>query len=379
MKLRISGLAAGALSVLACATPALAAPTVSVRVEGRDGTLLERTPVTLDAATPAPGNGCPGDSAAAAIEAGTQGDWDRQVFTQRILGETHKFDDSDYWAEWLDTGGGYRRGGGICDDRLSDGDEVLMLVDLSPPPSYAPTVFPLAVEGLPSQVERGQSVTVTVVEYRSETGGTGEGTRTPVQGATVAGGAVTATTAADGTATLTFADSGAFTVKATKSGDAPSAGVRVSVREPGTTPAPEDGSSTGAPQPGAPAPAGRDTGRPVGRVLGIAEQAVFSRAKAPRELRIAATDPSGIAQVKLRLRRRHRGDCAYFSGRRERFVASPCGRSFAFKASEKGEFSYLLPGRLRPGRYVLDVVAIDRAFNRDRLARGRSRIVFTVR
>jgi hypothetical protein len=34
---------------------------------------------------------------------------------------------------------------------------------------------------------------------------------------------------------------------------------------------------------------------------------------------------------------------------------------------------------LTSGRYVLDVIAIDGAGNRDELARGRSRIVFTVR
>ena len=378
MKHRFPGLAAGALSVLAFATPALAAPTVTVRVEGQDHTLLERTRVTLGP-DPAPGNGCPGDSAAAAIEAGTQGDWDRQQFTQTILDETHKFDNSDYWAEWLDTGAGYKRGGGICDDRLKDGDEVLMLVDLSPPPSYSPTVFPLDVEGLPAQVEKGQAVKVTVVEYRSETGGTGEGTRTPVQGATVAGGGASATTAADGTATLTFQQSGSFAVKATKNGDAPSGGEPITVTEPGA-PAPPPSSGQGGGTPAGPsAPAGRDTGRPVGRVIGIAEKATFARADAPREIQVSAEDPSGIAQVKLRLRRRYHGRCAYFSGRRERFTRTRCGRSFAFRASDKAEFSYLLPERLTPGRYVLDVIAIDRAFNRDRLARGRSRVVFTVR
>jgi hypothetical protein len=41
--------------------------------------------------------------------------------------------------------------------------------------------------------------------------------------------------------------------------------------------------------------------------------------------------------------------------------------------------SYLLPHRLRRGRYVLDVIAVDGAGNREPLARGTSRVVFFVR
>ena len=40
---------------------------------------------------------------AAAVEAATGGNWDRQAFTQTILGETHAFGpQSDYWAQWND-------------------------------------------------------------------------------------------------------------------------------------------------------------------------------------------------------------------------------------------------------------------------------------
>ncbi len=370
---RLSGTAAGLLAVLVFAAPAAAAPTVTVRVEGQDGTLLERTRVTLGP-DPAPGNGCPGDSAAAAIEAATRGNWDRQTFTSTILGETHTFEDSDYWAEWLDKGtGGYKRGGGICDDRLSENDEVLMLVDRSPAPSYAPTVFPLDVEGLPATAERGSPVTVTVVEYRSATGGAGEGDRTPVAGATVSGGGATATTAADGTATLRFDQAGSFSVKASKAPDAPSAGEPITVTAPpaGQPPAPAAPPAQGA---------AKDTYLPVGRIAGIAEGARFAAGNGPRELKINASDPSGIAFVKLRLTHSDHGRCAYFSGRRETFRRMRCGRAVAaFNAGEAADFTYLLPEALGRGRYVLDVIAVDRAGNRDLLARGRSRVVFTVR
>jgi hypothetical protein len=173
MKLRSpAGLAAGL--VLLFATPAWAGPTVSVRVEGAGGTLLERTRVTLpDAAAPPCSRP---HTAAAAIEAATGGNWDRREFTQTIMGETHKFDDSDYWAEWVDRGAGPKRGAGICNDVLAEGDEVVMLADRSPAPTFAPTVFPLDLEGLPAQVQRGAPVTLTAVDYRSATGASARAT-----------------------------------------------------------------------------------------------------------------------------------------------------------------------------------------------------------
>src|SRR3954470_19283679 len=124
------GLAAGfaVLALAAGAPAALAGPTVKVRVEGAGSTLLERTTVTLPD-TPPPVASCPAGTPAGAIEVANGGNWDRSSFTQTILAETHKFDATDYWAEWVDRGAGYKRGGGICTDTLNAGDEVLMLVD----------------------------------------------------------------------------------------------------------------------------------------------------------------------------------------------------------------------------------------------------------
>ena len=84
--------------------------------------------------------------------------------------------------------------------------------------------------------------------------------------------------------------------------------------------------------------------------------------------------------MKLRLTRRRGGRCWYFSGRRERFVGTRCGRGSFFRVGEAATFSYLLPGRLERGRYVLDAAAVDKAFNRDTVGqRGRNRAVFEVR
>ena len=119
---------------------------------------------------------------------------------------------------------------------------------------------------------------------------------------------------------------------------------------------------------------------PLGRILGIAEQERFTRRSAPRELRgQVRTNASGLRWVQLRLTRRHRGDCSYFSGGQERFRATRCGRSFAFRIGDKADWSYLLPARLKRGRYVLDAIAVDGKNNREPLARGRNRIVFFVR
>src|SRR4051794_18530590 len=187
MKLTTSGALAGLLLALAPAT-ALAGPTVSVRVEGKDRTLLERTVVTLpDTPPPVTGGACPAGSAAAALEEATKGNWDRGSFTQVILGESHTFTNRDYWAEWVNQGNGYRLGHGICADVLNQGDELLMLADFSNA-SFGPTVFPLALESVPATGQAGSSVTVVVTEYVSESGDPGTGERRLVEGATVSGG-----------------------------------------------------------------------------------------------------------------------------------------------------------------------------------------------
>ena len=363
MKLRSPAGLAAALVALALPAAAHAGPNVTVRVEGAGGTLLERTRVALPD-TPFPACDQP-HTAASAIEAATGGNWDRQEFTQTILGETHKFDDSDYWAEWVDRGAGPRRGNGICSDVLAEGDELVMLVDRSPPPTYAPTVFPLDLEGVPAQVTAGDAESLTVAEYRSATGAAGEGDRTPVGGATVTAGAASATTGADGRATLVLDRPGPVAIKATRPGNAASGAEHVTVLQrvvgpPLLTPGP-------------------DLLAPLGRIAGIREQQRFRRRRAPRELRgTVAPDPSGLRAVKLRLTRQVGRRCWYFSGSRERFLRRRCGTRHAFKVGEEPRWSYLLPRRLRRGRYVLDVIAMDRAGNRDTLERGRSRVVFRV-
>ena len=123
-----------------------------------------------------------------------------------------------------------------------------------------------------------------------------------------------------------------------------------------------------------------DTSAPVARIRGIREGRRYKRRKAPRTIRgTVSPDPSGLRAVKLSLTRSHRGRCQLYSPTRERFRNSRCGRRVNFRIGDRERFSYLLPKRLGKGRYVLDVIAVDKLGNRDRLARGRNRVVFFVR
>jgi hypothetical protein len=368
---RLTGLLAGLCCLIAAPAAYAAGPTVSVRVEGESHTLLQRTSVTLSGAS-VPGNsGCDGTSAGAAIEAATRGNWDRAPggFSNTIMGETHDFSRSDYWAEWLDSGAGYKRGNGICTDHLEDGDEVLMLVDVSPYGDGSTTEMPLSLHGLPAQVQRGTDVTVTVTGAKTTTqyGDPGDGKDVPIAGATVAGGGATAVTGADGRATLRLDQLGTVTLKATKPGDVPSAGEVVTVTE----------SAPAAPPV---TPAGPDETAPLGKILGIRNGKHYSRKRAPRNLHgTVSADPSGLAAVKLSLTRQARGRCQLYSPTKERFRNSRCGRRVNFKIGDTADWSYLLPKRPGKGRYVLDAIAVDKAGNRDKLARGRNRVVFFVR
>jgi hypothetical protein len=119
----------------------------------------------------------------------------------------------------------------------------------------------------------------------------------------------------------------------------------------------------------------RDVSAPAATVSSVRNGAVYSRRRAPRLLRGSVTaDPSGLQAVKLKLTRRAGRRCSYFSGRRERFVKMRCGRGSFLRIGDRADWSYLLPERLGRGSYVLEVKAIDGAFNRGTPARVRFRV-----
>ena len=122
---------------------------------------------------------------------------------------------------------------------------------------------------------------------------------------------------------------------------------------------------------------------PYARIAAIKDGQRFAKGRGPRALRgTVAAEPAGLKSLRLRLTRNDDGRCGAYDGTKERFVrtkrcAASAGRTFAIGTAQ--DFSYLLPRRLGPGRYVLDVFAVDGAGNRGPLTRGQSRVVFHVR
>ncbi|HEV2060086.1 MAG TPA: hypothetical protein VGR11_12080 [Solirubrobacteraceae bacterium] len=385
--------------------PALAAgpADVTVRVEGVAQTLVPRTAVRTDT-TPInkdgnPAHTCSGTGAAGALEKATGGDWSGPWFpgfgysVQRIRGEVHDFSGPDYFALWIN----YRSATeGVCGTttELQQGDDVLFFVDRCVFDSTIggcknPPVLPLRLSA-PRSVTPGVAFTVTVVEYAAD------GTPAPVQGAAVTlNGIVAATTNAAGNATVTVSAAGPFSLRATKPNRAPSAS------EAGCASTGADG-QCGSAVPGAAPPAGgtgdsaatcvtngrdgrcgsTDRQPPAVTITGIREQDRFARAKAPRRITATIADPSGLHVVKLRLTRRIGPRCTYYSARSERFRRVPCGVNRApwSAIGDRQEVDYLLPKKLPRGRYVLDVNAVDKAYNRDdKRRRGGNRVVFHVR
>jgi hypothetical protein len=378
-----------ALAVVGVA-PALAGPTVTVRIEGESATLLPTTTVTLE--KPEPVSGCAYNSVAAAINLAVNGNWDHGEanngggdFTETILGETHEFtNNSDTWAEWVD----YKWGGGICSDLLSEGDQVLMVADHEPEPFYDPTVLPLVVSSTPSTVQAGAAFNVEVDEITTTTttfASPGEGTPKPAAGVTVAGGGASAITGSNGVATLTLASTGSVTLRATKPEDAPSASFTVCVHNGNDgncgTSATGSGTSTGGGTTTVISNPSSSTAI-TARIGSLLDSHVYAHGKAPRVLSGTVTTAAALEEVELRLTRRGpKGRCSYFDGLTGRFHAMRCGASNGkyFKASDQKLFSYLLPETLAPGRYVLDAQGVGAGGRVSSLARGTSRIVFYVK
>jgi hypothetical protein len=357
---RTAGLVAAGL-VLLVAAPAAAAPaTVTVRVEGQERSLVEpaRVTTTTDPVNKSgkPGEDCSGTSAAGALERATAGDWSGTYFAglgyfvTTIRGERHP-GDPDFWTLWVN----HRQAQlGLCGTELQEGDDVLFYVDrcefdTARNACANEPVLPLALSA-PRTATAGDTVEVTVVRYDAN------GATAPVAGAQVTGAA--APTDAAGRASVPLPAAGTVTLRADKPGFARSEPETVTVSD-----APRN----------SPAPAARDTVAPKAVIAGLRKR--YARGRGPRVLRgTVSPDPSGLRVVKLRLTRRAGGRCAYYSGRRERFRPTRCGRAFRFAIGDRARWSYLLPARLGHGRYALEVTAVDGAGNR-----GATQALFTVR
>jgi hypothetical protein len=392
VKRRFLGLAAVALAaVVAMPGAASAAPvTVNLRIEGATQTLFEG-PVTTDVRrfqftgdpnaydcngmAPAGTSPSPVPTRGAAITAASQAGQLTMTGTFNTAFASPVFETVDGENVVYDANTGrylaeYKNGApsqtGACGDPIANGDDVLF--------AYATgSEIALKLTG-PSTAAPGSPVLLHV---------TNEADGSAVAGAIVAG----ATSGGDGAVTVgPFATRGEQDLKATKSGAIRSNRLSVCITDG------SDGacSTTATTAPSTCLTTGddgncgtKDKRAPRGKIVSIREGQRFGKGKGPRALSgIVTSDPSGIADVRLRLTRNDHSHCQTFDGRSERLVKlKRCGaaRGKWFSAGDREQWSYLLPARLGPGRYVLDVQARDKAGNVDTLLqRTRTRVVFTV-
>lgn len=363
-----------AAAVALLAAPAAGAA-VNVRVEGATATIAD---VDVAATGPAvtksvnDNNGnpttatCQGDTAAAALERAVGGDWTGTAYSfglsvDRIRTEANPFDSQRYFQFDVNFVGAFV---GACDQAVSDGDRVLFYTACGGATAgcFADNK-PLELAA-PAKVTAGVPFTVTVTEHDDFAG-----TSQPASGASVGG----KTTGADGKAEITLTETGTTTLTATKAQQVRDS-AQVTVE-----PVPVYSVPTPPPTTTGPPPASEDRAAPVSRIEGIREQQRFRRKRAPRELRATITDASALRSVQLSLTRQVGRRCTAFDGRTERFKRIRCGRHPRFGIGTAKTVSFLLPARLRKGRYVFDVVSTDVNGNAETLARGRNRVVFRVR
>jgi hypothetical protein len=270
-------------------------------------------------------------------------------------------------------------GVGGCQFQLAPGSEVLWAYN------YFNLAHLLALSG-PSSANLGSPVSVHVSDAQTGQPISGASLGEVVQGATTALAGSPATDA-NGNAVLTFGRPGAFTLKATRSDSVRSNGLAVCVHN-GNDGTCGSSHSTGASgtlgstsTPAAPVPSNSPLAT-IARVAGVKNGQHYPRRRAPRLLAGAVQLAPGVAlrDVRIRLERRYRHRCFAFSGSREVFVrARTCGKAAFFSVGAAQSFSYLLPARLGPGRYVYAVEAIDAAGAATTLVPGVSQVAFTVR
>jgi hypothetical protein len=240
---------------------------------------------------------------------------------------------------------------------VNAGDQVLFAYDF-----FSKTHL-LRLDGPPRAVT-GQPFQVTVTDGQ---------TGVPIDGATL-GGASTPTDAA-GHAAVTLSAPGLASLKAERADSVRSNRVNVCASATGTEDCGVPPEQLGAPVAGKPV---RDSVAPRVRISGPRDGAHYR--SGPRLLSGTATDDVGVTKVKLALRRHvHGRACRWWSTTSDRFAGRGCTKKVFFGIGAGGSWSYLLPRRLPPGRYVLDAKAFDRARNRDEhYVRGSNRVVFYV-
>jgi hypothetical protein len=366
---------------------------VTVRVLGQANGYQTLTPPTTVTTTTTPatkdGGSCSGTSAAGALELATKGEWEgtwspkySDYEVTSIDGRSFPFEEGSlanyYWSFWLNN---QYEEVGVCEAQLEPGDQALFVPSCFGASCPDAATQLLGIEG-PATAEVGTPVTLTVRAYPAA-----GGAPSPAKAMIVSSGSggPTALANAEGQATLTFSAAGSYTLRAAgHSGEEPAAipgeaSVCVHQGNDGTC-----GTSSGASRTSAPAttPSQSYAGpyALVAQIGAIRDGAVYTAKDAPRELTGSVSSRASVTSISLRLRRTYHGRCWAYSGTGARLDHVRCREGSYFKVASGGDsFSYLLPSRLPPGRYVLDIRATDSAGNHTALARGSSRVVFYVR
>jgi hypothetical protein len=389
---KILGLLIGGLTLAASASPALAA-SVTVEIEGQSLQAAPATVTTTATLTKGTYTCSNANSVLSALDAATAGDWDGITYgpsvPERIRAESHPIGPgASSWAFYVN---GKFVNGDACSTSLNDGDRVLWFWS----DAFASEGYdePVLLEA-PTTATPGQPFTVTVRQADTTFDPTTfEGTTvlSAASGASVAGGAAPATTGADGKASVTV-PGGPYTLVATNGKRAPArvAGCATNGHDGfcGTTASADGPAPSTTPAPCATTGDDGRCGSPDKRAaLGafasaLGEGKKYKKGQGPRQLAgHVADDASGLADVRLRLTGNDHGACTTYDSKREAFVKlKRCGAVHGkwFSIGAKQDFTYLLPAKLGRGRWVLDLQVVDKAGNKTSLARGTSRVVFTV-
>lgn len=392
-----------ALVLLLCASTAAATPiVVNLRVEGSTKTLYEG-PISVEPVEPPgiateatkgttypcdvkynggnEGYGSVGVTPTAALYDATRSQ--HLAFDATWYGEkTNDFDVEEVGEDIANTGGNGEYWGyavdyttaevGGCQIRLAPGSEVLWAYNFFNLPHL------LKLSG-PSSVDSGAPFTVHVVDGRTGLPVAGAAIGQLIGGLTDTGGSSPVTNDA-GDASVVLAQLGATTLKATAPESVRSNGLAVCVHNGddgtcGTAPV-----AIGGPEI-VPLPLRVTISPDLPRVAGVTDGHVYKRRAAPRILEGSVAVPSGetLRELRLSLQRREGGRCFAFDGRRAAFTRVRCGRMRFFKVADTTSYSYLLPRRLPPGRYVYEIEAVNDAGVLTRPVAGVSRVAFDVK
>jgi hypothetical protein len=336
------------------------------------------TPVIKDGT-----HSCAGTSDAGALELATSGNWTGKWFEESppsYLVETiaGKSLSGSYWDFWHNN---EQSNLGVCALEPTSNESLLFFAECFEKCSALPPSV-LSINA-PTTAEVGKPVTIEVLSYPNPSGAP-----VPEVEATVSGGGENSQpTNAQGQTTMTFTGDERFSLYARgpAEADAIPAETFICVHEgnDGTcgTKAPVQSGPVSSPGNGLAV----NTGPPphvIATIAGVENGHIYPRRKAPRVLKGTVAVPAGqqLRDVEISLKRRSRGHCFQFSGRKGRFVAIKCGRAAAFfSAGANPSFSYLLPARLSRGSYTYEIEAVDGAGQATKPIDGVSRVVFRVR